>query len=127
MPVDEYNMLASHRQIRVEHDDRVHEIINDAFGVQGGMEPKQYFDEAPNEEARRFYDQLEESSHPLCKGSPHSALSVVVRLMNIKSDWNALNVAMYSMVDFLGELVNLEFNIRKNLYQAKRLVSKIGL
>ncbi|WMV58437.1 hypothetical protein MTR67_051822 [Solanum verrucosum] len=39
-----------------------------------GMEPKQYFDEAPNEEARRFYDQLEESSRPLCEGSPHSAL-----------------------------------------------------
>ncbi|KAG5581394.1 hypothetical protein H5410_052021 [Solanum commersonii] len=54
----------------------VHEMINDAFGVQGGMEPKQYFDEAPNEEARHFYDQLEESSRPLCEGSPHSALSV---------------------------------------------------
>ncbi|KAG5576622.1 hypothetical protein H5410_056756 [Solanum commersonii] len=48
---------------------RVHEMINDAFGVQGGMKPEQYFDEAPNEEARRFYDQLEESSHPLCEGS----------------------------------------------------------
>ncbi|KAG5585303.1 hypothetical protein H5410_045737 [Solanum commersonii] len=59
MHVDEYNMLAPHDQIRVEHD-RVHEMINDAFGVQGGMEPEQYFDEAPNEEARRFYDQLEE-------------------------------------------------------------------
>ncbi|KAG5616627.1 hypothetical protein H5410_016451 [Solanum commersonii] len=33
-----------------------------------GMEPEQYFDEAPNEEARCFYDQLEESSRPLCKG-----------------------------------------------------------
>ena len=95
MPVDVYNMVAPHGQIRVEqvrvkHDrvehDRVHEMINDAFGVQGGMEPEQYFDEAPNEEARRFYDQLEESSRPLCEGSPHSALSVAVRLMNIKSD-----------------------------------------
>ncbi|KAG5585559.1 hypothetical protein H5410_045993 [Solanum commersonii] len=38
------------------------------------MEPEQYFDEAPNEAARRFYDQLEESSRPLCEGSPHSAL-----------------------------------------------------
>ncbi|KAG5585463.1 hypothetical protein H5410_045897 [Solanum commersonii] len=33
------------------------------------MESEQYFDEAPNEEARCFYDQLEESSHPLCEGS----------------------------------------------------------
>uniref|UniRef100_M1BRS7 Uncharacterized protein n=1 Tax=Solanum tuberosum TaxID=4113 RepID=M1BRS7_SOLTU len=57
-------------------------MINDAFGVQGGMEPKQYFDEAPNEEARRFYDQLEESSRPLCEGNPHSALSVARNRLN---------------------------------------------
>ncbi|KAG5609680.1 hypothetical protein H5410_020961 [Solanum commersonii] len=31
-------------------------------------------------EARRFYDQLEKSSRPLCEGSPHSALSVAVIL-----------------------------------------------
>ncbi|KAG5575928.1 hypothetical protein H5410_056062 [Solanum commersonii] len=43
-----------------------------------GMEPEQYFDEAPNEEARHFYDQLEESSRPLCEGSPHSTLSVAM-------------------------------------------------
>ncbi|WMV50147.1 hypothetical protein MTR67_043532 [Solanum verrucosum] len=29
------------------------------------MEPEQYFDEAPNEEARRFYDQLEEMEKEL--------------------------------------------------------------
>jgi len=131
MHVDVYNMVAPHGQIRVEQvrveHDRVHEMINDAFGVQGGMEPEQYFDEAPNEEARHFYDQLEESSRPLCEGSPHSALSVAVRLMNIKSDWNVPNAAMDSMVDLLGELVNPEFNIPKNFYQAKRLVSKLGL
>ncbi|KAG5580872.1 hypothetical protein H5410_051499 [Solanum commersonii] len=121
MHVDEYNMLAPHGQIRVEHD-RVHEMINDAFGVQSGMEPKQYFNEAPNEEARCFYDQLEESSHPLCEGSLHPALSVVVRLINIKLDRNVPNVSMDSMVDLLGELVNPEFNIPKNFYQAKRSV-----
>ncbi|KAG5577351.1 hypothetical protein H5410_057485 [Solanum commersonii] len=78
MLVDVYNMVAPHgqimvEQVRVEYD-RVNEMINDAFRVQGRMEPEQYFDEAPNEEARRFYDQLEESSRPLCEGSPHSTL-----------------------------------------------------
>ncbi|WMV50981.1 hypothetical protein MTR67_044366 [Solanum verrucosum] len=91
------------------------------------MEPEQYFDEAPNEEAKHFYDQLEESSRPLCEGSLHSALSVAVRLMNIKSDWNVPNAAMDSMVDLLGELVNLKFKMPKNFYQAKRLVSKLEL
>ncbi|KAG5595546.1 hypothetical protein H5410_036778 [Solanum commersonii] len=108
MPVDEYNMVASHGQIRVEQDrvkhDRVHEMINNAFKVQGGIEQEQYFDEAPNEKARRFYDQLEESSRPLCEWSPHSALSVEVRLMNIKSDWNVPNAAMDSMIDLLDHI-----------------------
>ncbi|WMV54577.1 hypothetical protein MTR67_047962 [Solanum verrucosum] len=130
-PVDVYNIVAPHGQIRVEQvrveHDRVHEMINDAFGVQGRMKPKQYFDEAPNEGARLFYDQLEESSCPLCEGSPHSTLSVAVRLMNIKSNWNVPNAAMDSMVDLLGELVNPEFKIPKNFSQAKCLVSKLGL
>ncbi|KAG5574105.1 hypothetical protein H5410_063871 [Solanum commersonii] len=47
--------------------------------------------------------------------------------MNIKSDWNGPNAAMDSMADLLGELVNLEINIPKNVYQAKHLVSKLGL
>ncbi|KAG5630532.1 hypothetical protein H5410_002249 [Solanum commersonii] len=84
-------------------------MINDAFGVQ----------------ARHFYDQLEESTRSLCEKNPHSALSVAIRLMNIKSDWNVPNASMDSMLDLLGELVNLEFNIDKNFYQAKRLVFKL--
>ena len=31
------------------------------------------------------------------------------------------------MVGLLGELVNTEFNIQKNFYQEKRLVSNLGL
>ena len=36
MPVDVYNMIAPHGQIRVEQV-RVHGMINDAFEVQGGI------------------------------------------------------------------------------------------
>ena len=58
MSVDVHNGIASHgqnrvEQVRVEHD-RVQEMIDDAFGVQDGMEPEQYFDEAPNEELDAF-------------------------------------------------------------------------
>ncbi|KAG5576016.1 hypothetical protein H5410_056150 [Solanum commersonii] len=54
-------------------------MYNMHYETGAGLKPEwdgteQYFDEAPNEEARRFYDQLEESSRPLCEGSPHSAL-----------------------------------------------------
>ena len=39
LPVDEYNMVATYGQIRVEND-RFHQIIIDVFGVHGEMEPK---------------------------------------------------------------------------------------
>ena len=71
------------------------------------MEPEQYFNEAPNEESKHFYDQLEESSNPLYEGSPRSALSFVVRLMNIKSDWNILNA------DIIWSLTYQRTSIRK--------------
>ena len=73
-------MFAPHGQIRVKHDnrvehynkvehDRIDEMINGALTVQGGMEPEQYIDVAPNKEGRRLYDHTEESSHPLCEGN----------------------------------------------------------
>ncbi|KAF3636948.1 hypothetical protein FXO37_25180 [Capsicum annuum] len=89
-------------QHRVQHEDRIHEMVNDAFGIGDRIEPEQNLEEDPNEEAR-------------------------VRLLSIKSDWNIAQSAMDSMVDLLGELVNLELNIPQNFYQAKKLVSKLGL
>ncbi|KAG5606449.1 hypothetical protein H5410_027941 [Solanum commersonii] len=83
--------------------DRIHEMVNDVFGVPGGMEPKQYFYEAFNEETRCFHQQLEEANCPLCKGSLHSVLSVPVRLMNIKLDWSIPHVTMDSMIDLFGK------------------------
>ena len=91
-------------------------MINNAFWGSRWDGAGTIFCEDPNEEARGFYDQLEESSRPLCEGSLHSALLVAVRLINIKSDWNVPNVTMDSMVDLLGELDNSEFNISKNFY-----------
>ena len=43
------------------------------------MEPEQHFDEDLNEDKRRFYDQLEEPSRPLCERSLHCAFQVMVR------------------------------------------------
>ncbi|KAG5610619.1 hypothetical protein H5410_021900 [Solanum commersonii] len=107
MPVDEYNMLAPHGQIRIEHD-RVHEMINDTFGVQGRMEPEQYFDEDPNEKARRFYDNLEDPSRPLCEGSPHSALSVVSKPIGRITIDNFLDLAYQNEVAIVQQQVDVE-------------------
>ncbi|XP_060210438.1 uncharacterized protein LOC132637354 [Lycium barbarum] len=107
--------------------DRVNDMVNDAFGVHSGFEPEQNYEQPPNEEAMRFYQELEEASHPLWVGCAHSKLSIAVRMINIKADWSVAEAAMDSMIKFVGELVSSEYDIPKNYYQAKRLVSKLGL
>ena len=52
---------------------------------------------------------------------------MAVRLISTNLDWNVPYASMDLIVDFLGELLNPEFNIPKNFYQAKRFVSKLGL
>ena len=39
MLVDVYNRIATHGRIRVEQD-KVHQMIDNALGVQGGMKPE---------------------------------------------------------------------------------------
>ncbi|XP_059315663.1 uncharacterized protein LOC132066357 [Lycium ferocissimum] len=92
-----------------------------------GFEPEQNFEEPPNEEAMRFYQELEEASRPLWVGSQHSKLSVAVRMINIKSNWTVAEAAMDSMIKLVGKLVSPEFDIPKSYYEAKILVSKLGL
>lgn len=60
------------------------------------MECEQCFEKTPNEEVMRFYQQLEEVNCSLCVVSPHFALSIVVRLINIKSDWSISQAVMDS-------------------------------
>ncbi|XP_047257600.1 uncharacterized protein LOC124889667 [Capsicum annuum] len=70
---------------------------------------------------------LEASSRPLYKGSPHSQLSITVRLLSIKLDLNIPQGAMDAVIDLMHELVDLNLEIPCNFYKAKMLVSKLGL
>lgn len=83
-------------------------MVNDAFGIRDGIEHEKNLEEAPNEEERCIYQQLEETSLPLY---PHFTLFIAVRLISIKSDWHIAQSTMDSLVGFLGELVNPELNI----------------
>ncbi|XP_059285604.1 uncharacterized protein LOC132039075 [Lycium ferocissimum] len=102
-------------------------MVNDVFGVQSRFEPKQNFEQPPNEEAMGFYQELEEAIHPLWVGSQHSKLFVAVRMINIKSDWTIAEVAMDSTIKLMGELASPEFDIPTSYYQENRLVSELGV
>ncbi|XP_019228470.1 PREDICTED: uncharacterized protein LOC109209617 [Nicotiana attenuata] len=100
---------------------RFSEMVRDAFVMHPGAQSE------PNDDARRFYEQLEEASRPLYKGSMHSKLSVAVRLLSIKSDSSISQAGMDSIIGLMNELNPNKIDLPKDFYTAKKLVSKLGL
>ncbi|KAG5593676.1 hypothetical protein H5410_034908 [Solanum commersonii] len=64
----------------------MHDMVQDAFTVHFDFEYGNQGEEAPNAECKIFFEQLEATSRPLYEGSPHSQLSIAVRLLSIKSN-----------------------------------------
>ncbi|XP_075074775.1 uncharacterized protein LOC142162330 [Nicotiana tabacum] len=100
---------------------RFSEMVRDAFVMHSGAQSE------PNDDARRFYEQLEEASRPLYKGSMHSKLSVAVRLLSIKSDSSIFQAGMDSIIGLMNELNPNKIDLHKDFNTAKKLVSKLGL
>ena len=59
---------------------RIDDMVQDAFGVHSDFDFANQGEEAPNVECKIFFEQLESASRPLYEGSPHSQLSIAVRL-----------------------------------------------
>ncbi|XP_070033241.1 uncharacterized protein [Nicotiana tomentosiformis] len=105
---------------------QMHEMVSNAFGIHPRVQSQQNIDESPNDEAKHFYELLDAASRPLYEGSIHSELSVAVRLLTIKSDWNLSQAAMNAIIGLMGE-VSPNINLPGDYYKAKKLVSKIAL
>ncbi|CAK8573538.1 unnamed protein product [Lathyrus sativus] len=65
-------------------------MVGDAFGVNVTYDEPEDFDgeEFPNEEAQIFCQLLNEMNTPLFEGSLDSKLSMCVRLLAAKQNWN---------------------------------------
>ncbi|XP_019236736.1 PREDICTED: uncharacterized protein LOC109216969 [Nicotiana attenuata] len=100
---------------------RYNKMMRDAFGTFPGVQSE------PNDETKRFYEQLLEASRPLYEGSVHSKLSVAVRLLSIKSDSSISQAGMDSIIGIMNELNPINIDLPKDFYTAKKLVSKLGL
>ncbi|XP_060210890.1 uncharacterized protein LOC132637885 [Lycium barbarum] len=118
---------SSRRAERNVQNSRMHDMVQDAYGMHSDFESGGHVEEPPNEEAKRFYAKLNQASQPLKDGSPHSQLSVAVRLLSIKADNNVSEGAMDSFIDLIHELLDSTLEILDNYYKAKTLVSKLGL
>nr|XP_016499612.1 PREDICTED: uncharacterized protein LOC107818152 [Nicotiana tabacum] len=89
--------------------------MRDAFEMFQGAQSE------PNDEAKRFYEQLEEASCPLYEGSMHSKLSVAVRLLTIKSDSSISQAGMDSIIGLMNELNPNKVDLPKDFYAAKKI------
>ncbi|TMW84051.1 hypothetical protein EJD97_000136 [Solanum chilense] len=103
------------------------DMVDDALGMHSDIEFGENVEEAPNEEANIFYEQLRDCSSPLFNVSGHSKLSITVRLLSIKSDNNISQGGMDSMIDLMKELVDPNIKKPDSYYKANTLVSKLGL
>nr|XP_009629161.1 uncharacterized protein LOC104119378 [Nicotiana tomentosiformis] len=72
-------------------------MMRDAFEMFLGAQSE------PNDEAKMFFKELEEASCPLYEGSMHSKLSIVVRLLQIKSDSSISQSGMNSIIGLMNE------------------------
>ncbi|XP_059295654.1 uncharacterized protein LOC132048990 [Lycium ferocissimum] len=114
----------------VEHNvqnSRMHDRVQNAYGIHSDFESGGHVEEPPNEEAKRFYENLNQASWPLHDGSPHSQLFITARLLSIKAYYNVSERAMDSVIDPIHELVDSTIEIPDNYYKTKTLVTKLGL
>ena len=70
---------------------------------------------------------LVESNEPLFEGSSESKLSICVRLLACKSNWNVPYECLDSIAKILQDVTPMNKALPKNYYDTKRLVLKLGL
>ncbi|CAK8532567.1 unnamed protein product [Lathyrus sativus] len=84
-------------------------------------------EEPPNKEAQEFYDLLTSANQPLYEGASESKLSVCLKLMACKTNWNVPQKCIDFFANMLLEVCPSKDSLPKNFYQVKKLVSMLGL
>ena len=112
-----------------ENFNLIGEMVEDAFGVNVTYDEPGDFDgeELPNEEAQRFYQLLNEMNTPLFEGSSDSKLSMCVRLLAAKSNWNVSDQCLEHFAKMMLDSTATKDNLPTSYYDAKKWVSKLGL
>ncbi|WVZ23067.1 hypothetical protein V8G54_001611 [Vigna mungo] len=106
-------------------EDMVHDALRQNESCQAYTPDN--IEESPNEETQRFYNLLLDANKPLYEGAADSKLSMCVRLLACKSNWNIPNQCL----DFIAKMVldgtPIKSGLPKTYYDAKKCVSKLGL
>ncbi|KAI5411002.1 hypothetical protein KIW84_056239 [Lathyrus oleraceus] len=116
----------------MEYEEQIHmidDMVGDAFGVNVAYEEPQDFDggELSNEEAQIFYHLMKEMNTSFFKGLSDSNLSMYVRLLVVKSNWNIPYQCLELFAKMMLDATRTKDNLPTSFNDAKRLVVKLGL
>ncbi|GAU25221.1 hypothetical protein TSUD_17330 [Trifolium subterraneum] len=106
---------------------RMQEMVGDALGVNMSYEGGSEEEIIPNDKALKFYAMIEEVNKPLFEGASDSKLSMCVRLLAAKSNWNVPEDCLEFFSKMMLDATPVKGNLPTSYYHAKRLVSKLGL
>nr|XP_009612382.1 uncharacterized protein LOC104105682 [Nicotiana tomentosiformis] len=115
--VDFHNSFGSEEGSPVVENNIEYSRFNDMMRNAFEMFPRAQFE--PNDEAKRFFKELEEASCPLYEDSVHSKLSVAVRLLQIKSDSSISQSGMNYIIGLMNELNPSNIDLSKEFYTTK--------
>jgi len=96
------------------------EMVNNVLcQFQSNQQPNDTnLEECPNESTQRFYNLLAKANQPLFEGERDSKLSVCVRLLSYKSNWNIPNQCLEAFTKLLLDLTPPNMSLPKSFYDA---------
>jgi len=108
----------------VGSSDRMSEMLFDAIGAEGVRQS-----EEPTQAAKELYELLEEVDKPLHDKTSPSRLSIVARLMTIKTQYNLFEAGYNEIMNLLHEVIGDEAakDVPKNFYRSKKFVHSLGM
>lgn len=105
-----------------------HTMVMDAAGPEFNYNEMDGVEEAPNPEAQRFYDMLTAADNELWPGCEnHTQLSLVARLMALKSEHHISERCFDQFTSLLKEVVPNPNLVTSNFYSTKKLLRGMGL
>lgn len=138
-PADNHDpdILQEHHQYDYDHDmdvghhqdhNRFHDMVNHAF-IETTASFTENTVEAPNLDARQFYDMLDAANQPIYDGCREglSKLSLASRMMNIKTDHNLSEICMDSWAELIKEYLPEDNVSAESYYEIQKLVFSLGL
>ncbi|XP_022893387.1 uncharacterized protein LOC111407909 isoform X2 [Olea europaea var. sylvestris] len=85
-------------------------------------------EQTPNQHAANFFTLLEEANKPIwpvC--SRHTNLSIMARLLNLKSEFNMPTACYDRMLSIIKEIMPEDDRLEATFYKTKKMLSSLGL